>query len=77
MGLTHDSPADLTDEQARTLAESLVEAKHEEAQDEVDERSALAIGGADFDRRQRMADGGLDDAEANGNVHDEITKTPA
>ena len=77
-GLTHGSPADLTDEQARTLAESLVEAKHEEAQDEVDEQSALAIGGADFsdaeaDAAHDEAHDGTesDDSEVNGNVHDE------
>ena len=77
-GLTHGSPADLTDEQARTLAESLVEAKHEEAQDEVDEQSALAIGGADFSDAEADAahdeahdDTESDDAEVNGNVHDE------
>jgi ribonuclease G len=82
MGLTHDSPADLTDEQARTLAESLVEAKHEEAQDDVDDHSALAIGGADFSDAEADAaheeahdeghnDAESDAAEANGNVHDE------
>jgi Rne/Rng family ribonuclease len=78
MGLTHDSPADLTDEQARTLAESLVEAKHEEAQDEVDDQSALAIGGADFSdaeadeaRDETHDETEADDAEVNGNVHDE------
>ncbi len=82
MGLTHDSPADLTDEQARTLAESLVEAKHEEAQDEVDDPSALAMGGADFadaeadaahdeahDEDHNGAES--DEADVNGNVHDE------
>ena len=78
MGLTHGSPADLTYEQARTLAESLVEAKHEEAQDEVDEHSALAIGGADFSDAEADAahdeahdEAESDDAEVNGNVHDE------
>jgi Rne/Rng family ribonuclease len=78
VGLTHDSPADLTDEQARTLAESLVEAKHEEAQDEVDDRSALAIGGADFSDAEADAahaeahdEMESDEAEVNGNVHDE------
>jgi Rne/Rng family ribonuclease len=82
MGLTHDSPADLTDEQARTLAESLVEAKHEEAQDEVDAPSALSMGGADFADAEADAahdeahneghhDSESDEAEANGNVHDE------
>jgi ribonuclease G len=82
MGLTHDSPADLTDEQARTLAESLVEAKHEEAQDEVDDESAVAIGGAEFSDAEADAahdeahdevhnDAESDAAEANGNVHDE------
>jgi len=82
MGLTHDSPADLTDEQARTLAESLVEAKHEEAQDEVDAPSALTMGGADFadaeadaahdeahDEQHNGAES--DEVEVNGNVHDE------
>jgi len=72
MGLTHDSPADLTDEQARTLAESLVEAKHEEAHDEVDDQAALATGEADFtDPESALAEVELDDAEANGNVHDD------
>jgi ribonuclease G len=72
MGLSHDSPADLTDEQARTLAESLVEAKHEEAHDEVDDQAALATGEADFtDPESAMAEAELDDAEANGNVHDD------
>src|ERR1019366_2919131 len=72
MGLTHDSPADLTDEQARTLAESLAEAKHEEAHDELDDQAALATGEADFtDPESAMAEVELDDAEANGNVHDD------
>jgi len=77
MRLTHGSPADLTDEQARTLAESLVEAKHEEAQDEVEDDSALAIGGADFsdaeaDAAHAEAQDEIesDEAEVNGNVHD-------
>ena len=78
MGLTHDSPADLTDEQARTLAERLVEAKHEEAQDEVDDHSSLAMGGADFADAEADAahdeahdEAESDEAEANGNVHEE------
>jgi Rne/Rng family ribonuclease len=78
MGLTHGSPADLTDEQARTLAESLVEAKHEEAHDEVDEDAALATGGADFSDAEADAahaeahdEMESDEAEVNGNVHDE------
>jgi ribonuclease G len=74
IGLTHDSPADLTEEQARTLAESLVEAKHEEAQDEVDDRAALAIGGEDFtDPEADAADAEAEqeDAEVNGNLHDD------
>jgi ribonuclease G len=40
--------AELTEEQARTLAESLAEAKHEEAQEEVEDGEAHPIGGADF-----------------------------
>jgi Rne/Rng family ribonuclease len=72
--LAHDSPTDLTDEQARTLAESLVEAKHEEAHDEVDDHAALATGEADFtDPESVMTEAELDadEAEANGNVHDD------
>jgi Rne/Rng family ribonuclease len=78
MGLTHGSPADLTDAQARTLAERLVEAKREEAQDEVEDDSALTIGGADFSDAEADAahdeahdETASDDAEVNGNVHDE------
>ncbi len=78
MGLSHDSPADLTDEQARTLAESLVEAKHEEAQAEVADQDVHAIGGADFSDPEAdaaHAEAELDESEAeadaNGNVHDD------
>jgi Rne/Rng family ribonuclease len=74
IGLTHDSPADLTDEQARTLAESLVEAKHEEAQDEVDDHAALAMGGADFSEAEAdeaHAEAEHEDADVNGNLHGE------
>jgi ribonuclease G len=48
-GHAHDhSTAGLSDEQARTLAESLTEAKHEEATAEVDDEVAHPIGGAEF-----------------------------
>lgn len=72
------TPADITDEQARTLAASFVEAKHEEAHDELDEDAALATGGADFTDAEADAahaeahdEAESDDAEVNGNVHDE------
>jgi ribonuclease G len=39
---------DLTDEQVRTLADSFVEAKHEETHEEADDEIANEIGGAEF-----------------------------
>ena len=45
---TLQPPADLSEDQARTLAESLAEAKHEEAQEEIEGGEAHPIGGADF-----------------------------
>ncbi|HXQ97914.1 MAG TPA: ribonuclease E/G, partial [Candidatus Limnocylindrales bacterium] len=45
---TLQPPADLSEDQARTLAESLAEAKHEEAQEEIEDGEAHPIGGADF-----------------------------
>jgi len=52
--------ADLTDDQARTLSASLVEAKHEATVEEVDETVAHPIGGADFA-----------EAEADASHHDD------
>jgi Rne/Rng family ribonuclease len=72
--LQHDlSTVGLSDEQARTLAESLTEAKHEEAQGEVDEEVAHPIGGAEFvDENGAAAEGeenGAHDDEGN-QAHD-------
>jgi ribonuclease G len=77
-GLTHGSPADLTEEQARTLAESLIEAKHEEAVEETDDEVAHPIGGADFSETEADAEGDAgqtegeeDSGDVNGNMQDE------
>jgi ribonuclease G len=83
-GLTHGSPADLTDEQARTLSESLIEAKHEEAVEEVSDEDAHPIGGADFteDNTEAEADGAHgedeeDSGDANGNMQNEAHEEAA
>jgi Rne/Rng family ribonuclease len=68
--LHHDlSTTGLSEQQARTLAESLTEAKHEEAQAEVDEEVAHPVGGAEFvDENGAAAEGeetSAQDEEAN------------
>ncbi|HEV3219009.1 MAG TPA: Rne/Rng family ribonuclease [Candidatus Acidoferrales bacterium] len=46
--VSHEHHPDLTDEQARTLAESFAEAKQEETHEEADDEIANEIGGAEF-----------------------------
>jgi Rne/Rng family ribonuclease len=54
---------DLTDEQVRTLADSFVEAKHEETHEEADDEIANEIGGAEFVEENGAPVEAEDDAE--------------
>ncbi|HUK32237.1 MAG TPA: Rne/Rng family ribonuclease [Candidatus Acidoferrum sp.] len=77
---SHERQAELTDEQVRTLADSFVEAKHEETHEEADDEIANEIGGAEFVEENGAIIEGDEDAEGlheGSGTHDEAAEVQA
>jgi ribonuclease G len=78
---SHEQHPELTDEQVRTLADSFVEAKHEETHEEADDEIANEIGGAEFVEENGAAIEAEEDAEEShegaAETHDEAAEVQA
>jgi ribonuclease G len=69
---SHEQHPELTDEQVRTLADSFVEAKHEETHEEADDEIANEIGGAEFVEENGAVIEAEEDSEE---THEDATET--
>ncbi len=69
---SHEQHPELTDEQVRTLADSFVEAKHEETHEEADDEIANEIGGAEFVEENGAA---IESEEGNEESHEDASET--